>query len=115
MARLFLAKPWMELEPGTVARVPGQLGVYELGDDAGRTLYVGVAGGRSRFGLRGELERHLEGPAVNFRYEVNMQYETRYRELLMAYVARDGDLPPLNRAERLPRLGRLSLLRDERG
>ena len=105
-----LTKPWRALDAATVHAVPGNLGVYELGDEDGRVVYVGFAGGRSTFGLRSELERHLGNPAgaTRFRYEVNMQYHSRYRELLMAHVARDGALPAMNRAERSVPLGRLS-------
>jgi hypothetical protein len=105
-----LTKPWRPLTPEEAARVPGQLGVYELGDDDGRILFIGFAGGRSPFGLRSELQRHAaagtEG-ATRFRYEVNMQYTTRYRELLMAHQARHGALPPGN-WQNPPVLGRLS-------
>ena len=105
-----LTKPWRTLDPETVHAVPGNLGVYELGDGDGRVAYVGFAGGRSTFGLRSELERHLGNVhgATRFRYEVNQQYHSRYRELLMAHVARDGERPPMNRTERPVPLGRLS-------
>jgi hypothetical protein len=105
-----LTKPWREFSAGEVARVPGQLGVFELGDDEGRVLFVGFAGGRSAFGLRTELQKHVDVPtggATRFRYEVNMQYTTRYKELLMAHQARHGHLPPGNRLQR-HNLGRLS-------
>ena len=67
----------------------------------------GVAGGRSRFGLRGELEAELarRGPGFRFRVEVNTQYHTRFRELLMLHRADHGTLPPENEAP--PGLGRL--------
>lgn len=102
-----LTKPWRVLEAGEVARLPGQLGVYHVADEAGNVLRVGVAGGRSRFGLRGELEAELvrRGPGFRFRVEVNTQYHTRYRELLMLHRADYGALPPENEAP--PGLGRL--------
>lgn len=109
---VLLTKPWRPLTAEEISRVQGQLGVYELGDDAGEVLYAGYAGGRSLFGLRGELERHLRegtGGATQFRIEVNTQYTSRWKELLMAHIAADGEVPPLNREERLPSLGRLSL------
>jgi len=105
-----MTKPWRPLTAEEVRKLPGQLGVYELGDDEGRVLYVGFAGGKSAFGLRSELENHARAPtggATRFRYEVNMQYTTRHRELLMAHVARTGHLPPGNRLD-APPLGRLS-------
>jgi hypothetical protein len=108
---LLMSKPWRQLTEAEVGRVGGWTGVYELGDANGSVLYVGVAGGKSLFGLKGELLRHLEAPgaATQFRIEVNAQYTTRWKELLMAHVASSGDLPPLNRTERLPSLGRLNL------
>lgn len=103
-----LTKPWTELTTEAVARLPGQLGVYEIADARGEVLLIGVAGGRSRFGLRGELQSQLErrGPGMRFRVEVNMQYLSRYEELLMAHRADHGQLPTENVAP--PRLGRLS-------
>ena len=102
-----LTKPWRPLEGSEVSRLPGQLGVYEIGGRAGEVLYIGVAGGRSRFGLRGELADELErrGPGFRFRVEVNSQYHTRHLELLMLHQADHGALPPENEAP--PGLGRL--------
>jgi hypothetical protein len=103
-----LTKPWTPLTPEAVARLPGQLGVYEIAEASGQVLFIGVAGGHSHFGLRGELERELErrGAGLRFRIEVNMQYLSRYRELLMVHRADHGCLPAEN--EPAPGLGRLS-------
>lgn len=102
-----LTKPWRALEADEVARLPGQLGVYEVAGADGGALLIGAAGGRSRFGLRGALEAELarRGPGFRFRVEVNMQYHTRYLELLMLHRADHGALPPENEAP--PGLGRL--------
>jgi hypothetical protein len=108
-----LDKPWIALTLEAVAALPGQLGVYQLADEEGRIVYIGFAGGRSAFGLRGELERALSARpagAALFRYEVNQQYATRHRELLMLHVADQGTLPIANRADPPARLGRLSPL-----
>ena len=108
-----LDKPWMALTLDAVAALPGQLGVYQLADEDGRIVYIGFAGGRSRFGLRGELECALHerwGGAAQFRYEVNQQYTSRHRELLMLHAADHGTLPIANRADPPARLGRLSPL-----
>ena len=90
--------------------LPGQLGVYQLASASGEVLYIGYAGGRELFGLRGALERHrdlaTEG-AVLFRYEVNMQYQSRYRELLMLHKADNGALPIGNRDDHPAHLGRI--------
>ncbi len=89
-----------------MAKLPGQMGVFQLADDSGQVVYIGFAGGKSLFGLRSELEKRL-GSAAKFRYEVNNQYQTRWRELLMLHQAANGGLPELNRNEPAPKLGRL--------
>jgi hypothetical protein len=108
-----MEKPWIDLAAETVRALPGQLGVYQLADAQRRIVYIGFAGGRSLFGLRGELGRALEtrpGGATLFRIEVNQQYTTRHQELLMLHMAEHGSLPPLNAADPPVRLGRLSPL-----
>jgi len=75
---------WRDLTGDEVAAVGAHMGVYELGDAEGNVVSVGYAGGRSPFGLRGELCRHLEqndGAAAQFRVEVTSAYLSRYREL----------------------------------
>ncbi len=103
-------KPWMPLTPETVKRLGGQLGVYQIQDKSGRIVFIGYAGGRSLFGLRGELEKELTNrdSGHSFRCEVSTQYMTRYKELLMVHAAEHGELPADNRKSRPPRLGRMS-------
>lgn len=106
-----LTKPWRALAAEEVRRLPGQLGVYELADPSGATVYIGFAGARELFGLRSALQRHLDagtGGAVSFRVEVNMQYTSRFKELLMAHTLDHGDIPVVNRQEPPVKLGRLS-------
>ena len=107
--RLRLDKPWQTLTAETATRLPGQLGVYQIADAKGAVLYIGHAGARSSFGLRSELQREAQerGPGCQFRVEVNMQYRTRWFELLMVHKADHGALPPDN-AKNPPPLGRLS-------
>jgi len=101
-----LQAPWEELTAAAVARVGGRMGVYEIADESGQVLAIGFAGGRSPFGLAGELRRHL-GTAARFRCEVTTSYLSRYRELLMVHHHDHGRLPPGNDED--PRsLGRLS-------
>ncbi len=107
--RLRLDKPWRPLTADEAARLPGQLGVYQVADAAGAIVYIGQAGARSPFGLRSELQRELQdrGAGHQFRVEVNMQYRSRWFELLMVYKADHDSLPPDN-AKNPPPLGRLS-------
>jgi hypothetical protein len=108
--RLRLDKPWKPLTAETAARLPGQLGVYQVADAGGTILFIGQAGARSPFGLRSELEREARerGPGHQFRVEVNQQYRTRWLELLMVHNADHGSLPPDNARNPPPALGRLS-------
>lgn len=107
-----LDKPWMPLTEENVARLTGHLGVYQLADDASEIVYIGVAGGRSLFGLKGALTDVLQLPpagATRFRCEVNMAYHTRYLELLQAYRHDHGRLPVGNDHIDEKSLGRLRL------
>jgi hypothetical protein len=106
-----MEKPFTALTPEAVRALRGVLGVYELADESGRVVYVGYAGGRSLFGLRGELDRALaerRAGATQFRCEVTSAYLSRWQELLMLHAADHGALPAGNPEP--PRLGRLSPL-----
>ncbi|MBD3647945.1 MAG: hypothetical protein HUJ31_10960 [Pseudomonadales bacterium] len=104
-----LEKPWIPLTADNVEQVAGHMGVYQLGSANGEVVFVGMAGGRSLFGLRGELQARLGSTsATQFRYEVNTAYLTRYRELLMIHRADFGSLPAENSEEDARGLGRLS-------
>lgn len=103
-----MTRPGGWSEARQAGALPGHMGVYELADDAGRVLYIGCAGGRSRFGLRGEVcdaLARIEG-ASRFRVEITTAYLTRHRELLMRHRAAHGALPAANAP--VPGLGRLS-------
>lgn len=106
-----MIKAWTPLEPAAVKKLTGQLGVFQLANPKGDVVFIGFAGGRSLFGLRGEVEKALADPpagATQFRVEINQQYTTRYQELLMVHVHDNGDVPSGNKGKPLPRLGRLS-------
>jgi hypothetical protein len=104
-----LDKPWRELTAENVARLGGELGVYQLADAAGRVVRIGYAGGRTLFGLRSEIQAALaDGEGAKFRVEVTSQYLSRYEELLMVHKADFGELPPGNAADARRRMGRLS-------
>jgi hypothetical protein len=101
-------KPWLPIEPATLAELPGQLGVFEFADATGEVIFIGRADARTRFGLRGEVsDRAAALPQARaFRIEVTTAYHTRHLELLMVYRADYGRLPNCN--EPMPTLGRLS-------
>lgn len=102
-------RPFRPLTQAEVSNLGGHMGVYELANDKGDVLFVGYAGGKSLFGLRGEIEAHLENRvATGFRVEVTTAYLTRHQELLMVFIADHGQLPVLNRADAAVGLGRLS-------
>ena len=110
MTGVRLAKPWLDLDEAAIAALPGQLGVYEIGDAKGGTLELGFAGGRSRFGLRSAIAdataKHQT--AARFRYEVTMQYWSRFEELLAVYLADHCELPPGNADRGDRRVGRIA-------
>jgi hypothetical protein len=104
------SKPWQDLTEATARRLPGQLGVYQIADAGGAVVKIGFAGGRSAFGLRSALLDELAalGAGLRFRVEINMQYTTRYAELLMLHQADHGALPRENAKNPPAKLGRLS-------
>ena len=106
-----LDKPWQTLEEA-YTRLRGNMGVFQLADEAGEVLYIGFAGGGSQYGLGGEV-RSLAAQisaAAQVRWEVTTAYQSRYRELLSVHQADHGALPKHNlELNHLPvRLGRLS-------
>lgn len=97
------------LTPASVAALSAHMGVFELAGDGGEVVRIGMAGGRSRFGLRSEIGACLESTsATRFRIEVTTAYMTRYQEMLMTHVADFGRLPAENDDAELAGLGRLS-------
>ena len=112
MSGVRMTGPWLPLDEATVRRLGGHMGVYELAASNGEVVRIGFAGGRSVFGLRGELERALRengggGTATSFRFEITTSYLSRFRELLMVHAADHGAIPVGNTDTDL-RLGKLS-------
>jgi len=106
-----MTKPWRPLTEAEAKRLSGNLGVYQLADAAGEIVYIGVAGGLSLFGLRGEVLAKAAAPpsgASQFRIEINTAYRTRHGELLAAFMHDHGRLPAGNDDVDPARLGRLS-------
>lgn len=91
-----LASPWRRLSVSEVRAVGGYLGVYEVRALDGEILRIGYAGGRSRFGLRGELECLLQRYGAEYaqvRFEVTSSYLSRYQELLAVHLHDHGHKP----------------------
>lgn len=119
-----IRKPWTSFDPSQLRRLPAALGVYELGDEEGNVIYIGCAGGRDAFGLRGRIAHHFDpaqesNPVIQerarlYRYEVNSSYMTRWSELLTLYREEHGRLPEGNEAApgELPPLGRFHWTRQ---
>ncbi|MDE0940943.1 MAG: hypothetical protein OSB58_00730 [Alphaproteobacteria bacterium] len=106
-----MEKPWQSLDATNAKKLLGQLGVYQISNDADEILYIGFAGGRSLFGLRGILQDELakRGEGFRFRVEINQQYLSRWEELLKVHKADHNALPPENNDHRPRRIGQLSL------
>ncbi len=103
-------KPWAPLNEDSLKIIASHLGVYQLANDAGDIVYIGVADARTLFGLKGELQKAIANPpagASQFRVEVNMAYRTRHAELLEAYQHDHGNLPAANTDIDSRMLGRL--------
>ena len=103
-------KPWEPLNEDSLKTVASHLGVYQLANDAGEIVYIGVADARTLFGLKGELQKAIADTtagASQFRVEVNMAYRTRHAELLEAYQHDHGVLPVGNTDIDPRMLGRL--------
>ena len=103
-------KSWMPLEEASHATVAAHLGVYQLANDEGEIVYIGVANAQTLFGIKGELRKAIADPpasATQCRYEVNMAYRTRHAELLQAYMHDHGELPVANTDIDPRTLGRL--------
>jgi hypothetical protein len=108
-----LNKPWTPYHPENDRQIPGNLGVFEIGDSHGKVLYIGYAGGRTRFGLRESIPAAITANtgAVSYRYEINQMYTSRWIDLLSRYRNEHGSVPEgnLSSGEELPRLGRVGM------
>jgi hypothetical protein len=104
MMAVRMSKLWHTLSQEAAAALPAQLGVYEIADADGQTVAIRYAGGLTLFGLRQRVTEEAEarGPGFQFRVEVNQQYQSRWRELLMAYQADHNGLPAENKQDNMP-------------
>src|SRR5579885_471010 len=109
MAEIRFRGEWQPLNVDSIAKAGGHMGVYQLSSPKGEVVFIGYAGGRSVFGLRGELSDRLAASGDRemwFRYEVTTTYLSRYKEALMVHVADHGSVPAENDSNEP--LGRLS-------
>ena len=99
-------KKWVSKDEALLL-LRGNLGVYQLADATQQILFIGYAGGKSLFGLKGEILAALQDhpTATLVRWEVTSAYMSRFKELLMVHRHDHHELPPANKA--IP-LGQLS-------
>ena len=92
-----LTKQWLTQEVAA-DQLAGTLGVYQIANEQQDVVFIGYAGGKSRFGLKGEVAEAFQRlpEAVFVRWEVNTAYMSRYKELLMIHVHDNGQLPLAN-------------------
>ena len=82
-----LDKKWVSKDEALLL-LRGNLGVYQIADAARQILFIGYAGGKSLFGLKGEILAALQDhPTASLvRWEVTSAYMSRYKELLMVHL-----------------------------
>lgn len=92
-----LNKPWQPLTEG-LALLHGHMGVFELADAEHQIIYIGYAGGKSLFGLHGEVLSASQqvSEAAFLRIEITTAYLSRFRELMMVHIADHGAPPVAN-------------------
>ena len=111
--------PWASFDSDNLKEISGSNGIYEVADAEGAILYIGSAGSKDLFGLRGRIAHHfsaqesnpaIKGNAARFRYEITSSYLSRWVEVLGRYVEGREALPPGNAAsdEYIPTLPRFS-------
>ena len=100
-----LTKDWIPVSE-VLTSLKGNLGVFEFANVQREVVFIGFAGGKSQFGLKGEVAAALEkySDIAAFRFEITTAYHTRYRELLMAHIADHDTLPHYNEQITLGRL-----------
>ncbi len=87
-------------------RLKGNMGVFQLADSSREIIYIGFAGAKSNFGLKGEISESLDrlDGAEFVRWEVTTGYWSRYKELMMIHQFDHGDCPKENEKINLGRL-----------
>ena len=82
----------------SLQRLKGNMGVFQLADLSREIIYIGFAGAKSNFGLKGEFLDSLYrlDEAEFVRWEVTTGYWSRYKELMMIHQFDYGDCPKEN-------------------
>lgn len=128
-----IRKEWTRWDPSANFKsIAGNTGIFEIADEQQQCLLIGLAGGTSPFGIRGELYRIFGMPpgaerwnwahphpedvpadlarrAAYYRYEVNHNAYSRWVECLTRYREDYETLPEFNLvpgAPQVPVLGR---------
>ncbi len=106
-----MSKPWRNVDAAQLDDIPCTTGVYEIRDRHGEILDIGYAGSREPFGLKSKIEAIVSEEArdgLQFRYELHVQYMTRYAELVLVHRARHNGAEPARVSQRpIPVEGRL--------
>jgi hypothetical protein len=100
-----MTKPWLDATPDVLAEIPVGTGVYEIREAAGDVIDIGYAGSKEPFGLRSALQRLVDGldsDVLQLRYELHVQYHSRYLELVLSHRARHEGSAPESVAHRAP-------------
>ena len=100
-----LLKKWVPIEAAT-ERLKGNMGVFQVADDLEEVIYIGYAGSKSHFGLRGEVISISEEitEAVFVRWEITTGYWSRFKELMMLHQFDYGRSPQKNKPVNLGNL-----------
>jgi hypothetical protein len=108
-----MTKPWLVVTAETLAAIPPATGVFELRRSDGEVIDIGYAGGRDLFGLRSRISAAAESPGhidLQMRYEIHVQYLSRYVELVLAHRAtHGGSIPEIVGKRPIAVRGRLSI------
>ena len=100
-----LDKEWIAVSEA-MRRLKGNMGVFQLADSNKEIIYIGFAGAKSYFGLKGEVLKSSEqfDETVFVRWEVTTGYWSRYKELMMIYQFDHEQGPKENKTINLGRL-----------
>ena len=100
-----LDKEWIALSEA-MRRLKGNMGVFQLADSNKEIIYIGFAGAKSHFGLKGEVLKSSEqfDETAFVRWEVTTGYWSRYKELMMIYQFDHEQDPKENKTINLGRL-----------